>query len=77
MLGSGKTVAQLGSTELGRLVEGTEGKWNGATVQIPTLMYHTSNETTTSQAIENYFLFLRSILVEDKIQSLAVEGAEA
>ncbi len=76
MLAAGKTVEQLGSTELGRLVQNTEGKWNGATVQIPTLMYHTSNETTTTRAIENYFLFLRNILIEDPIASLRVEKGE-
>ncbi len=67
LLSQGKEIEDLGSTELGRLVEGSEGFWNGATIQIPTLMYHTSNETTTSQAIENYYNFLHNILVEDKI----------
>ena len=76
MLAAGKTVEQIGSTELGRLVQNTDGKWNGATVQIPTLMYHTSNETTTAQAIENYFLFLRNILIEDLIPSLSIEKGE-
>ena len=76
MLASGKTVEQLGSTELGRLIQNTDGKWNGATVQIPTLMYHTSNETTTTQAIENYFLFLSNILIDDPISSLSVKKVE-
>ena len=67
LLSQGKEIDDLGSTELGRLVEGSEGFWNGATIQIPTLMYHTSNETTTSQAIKNYYSFLHNILVEDKI----------
>ena len=64
LLAKGKTVAQLGSTELGRLVQGTKGQCSGATVQIPTLMYHTSNETTTQAAIENYYIMLRSILID-------------
>lgn len=67
LLAKGKAIADLGSTELGRLVEGSRGHWNGATVQIPTLMYHTSNETTTKKAINDYFDFLHNILIEDKI----------
>ena len=67
MIAAGKEIDDLGSTELGRLVEGTNGQWNGATIQIPTLMYHTSNETTTAKAIENYYAFLRNILIEDAV----------
>ncbi len=67
LLASGKDIDDLGSTELGRLVQSTEGKWSGATVQIPTLMYHTSNETTSVKAIENYYGFLHNILIEDRI----------
>lgn len=70
MLAAGKTVEQLGSTELGKLIKNTDGKWSGATVQIPTMMYHTSNETTSAQAIENYYLFLRNILMEDRLEIL-------
>ena len=66
LLAAGKEVDDLGSTELGRLVQGSRGRWSGATVQIPTLMYHTSNETTTITAIENYFRFLQTVLIEDK-----------
>lgn len=67
LLEEGKAIEELGSTELGRLIQGTQGRWSGATVQIPTLMYHTSNETTTAQAIENYYNFLHNILIEDPV----------
>lgn len=67
LLAKGKTIAQLGSTELGRLVQGTKGLCSGATVQIPTLMYHTSNETTSAKALENYYAFLSSILIDDPL----------
>lgn len=77
MLAAGKTITQLGSTELGRLVKGSKGRWNGATVQIPTLMYHTSNETTTIQAIDNYFEFLRNILIENPLSLLEANRVEA
>ena len=65
LMRSGKEIEDLGSTELGRLIQETKGKWSGATVQIPTLMYHTSNETTTMQAIENYFTFLKDALIDN------------
>lgn len=67
LLSEGKTVEELGSTELGRLVQYTKGRWSGATVQIPTLQYHTSSETTTVKAIENYYAFLYSALIEDQL----------
>lgn len=63
----GKTTAQLGSTELGRLIQNYDNRWSGATIQIPTNMYHTSNETTTRTAIKNYVAFLRNILIDDPI----------
>lgn len=37
----------LGRTELGRLVQGSNGRWNGATVQLPTFNYHSNDESTT------------------------------
>ncbi len=67
LLARGKSVDQLGSTELGRLIQNTKKKWSGATVQIPTMMYHTSNETTSRRAIRNYFHFLKNILIEDPL----------
>jgi len=72
MLAEGKTIDQLGSTELGRIIQGTEGRWSGATVQIPTLSYHTSNETTTENAIENYFKFLEDILIKNPMEMFRI-----
>jgi putative aminopeptidase FrvX len=76
LLAQGKDIGDLGSTELGRLIEGTNGTWSGATVQIPTLMYHTSNETTSTKAIENYYLFLRNILIEDALSALQIKDID-
>lgn len=64
----GKGIDDLGSTELGRLIQNEtdhngEGRWNGATIQIPTMMYHTSYETTSVQALENVYTFLENILI--------------
>lgn len=75
---AGKNTRQFGSTELGRLIQGTKRKWLGATVQIPTLMYHTSNETTSLEAIRNYYALLANILMEDPLDlSFGVDSAPA
>ena len=66
-LEQGLSVEQLGSTELGRLVLGTNGKWNGATIQIPTTEYHTSFETTSRGCIDNFYRLLSNILIEEPI----------
>jgi putative aminopeptidase FrvX len=73
LLAKGKSVSQLGSTELGRLIQNTRKKWSGATVQVPTMMYHTSNETTSRLAIRNYYRFLKNILIDDPLP-LASKG---
>ncbi len=43
----------LGRTELGRLSAATEGRLNGATLQLPTTDYHSNHETTSIGAISN------------------------
>ena len=67
LIANGKNTRQLGSTELGRLIQGTKRTWSGATIQIPTLMYHTSNETTSLHAIQNFYGFLANILMDDPL----------
>lgn len=67
LLSQGKKISQLGSTELGRLVMETKGRWSGATIQIPTVAYHTSNETTSRLCIENYYKLLKDAFVTNKI----------
>ena len=64
LLAEGKEIHQIGSTELGRLIKHTHGKYSGATIQVPTFMYHTSYETTTEKAIDNYYYFLKHILID-------------
>lgn len=67
LLEQGLEVDDLGSTELGKLVLNTDNRWSGASIQIPTMEYHTSYETTSKGCIENYYLLLQSILITDKI----------
>ena len=47
-----------GNTELGRLVENTHGKVNGATVQLPTQHYHSTDETTHVRALSCFYRLL-------------------
>ena len=67
LVAQGKQIDELGSTERGRLVQGLDGRWNGATIQIPTMMYHTSYETTSRSALEHFMVFLGSILIDDVV----------
>ncbi len=58
----------LGSTELGRIVEKSNGRWSGTSIQIPTTEYHTSYETTNRDSIENFYFILQNILVNEPIR---------
>ena len=68
-LGQGLKISDLGSTELGRLIQNSNGKFSGATVQIPTMEYHTSYETTSKGCIENFYTLLQSVLITDSVTS--------
>jgi len=43
----------LGVTELGRIINGTKGQIQGTTLQLPTIGYHTSKETTNIKSINS------------------------
>ncbi len=49
---AGTGVPALGRTELGRLVAETGGRWSGATLQVPTLGYHSNRETAQLRALD-------------------------
>lgn len=68
-LSMGLEIKDLGSTELGRIVQNSEGRWSGTTVQIPTTEYHTSYETTSRGCIESFYALLHNILVADNINA--------
>ncbi|MEM9468845.1 MAG: hypothetical protein AAF988_01650 [Pseudomonadota bacterium] len=64
----GLDITDLGSTELGRLALETEGRLNGATIQIPTTEYHTSYETTSRVCIESYYALLHDLLIKNPLK---------
>lgn len=64
LMAQGKTETQLGRTELGRLIDETKRRWDGATVQIPTFNYHTNRESTTKSAISNALTLLNEYCIK-------------
>ncbi len=54
----------LGTTELGRLIHATKGELQGATLQIPTIGYHTVNETTSLKAVNSLITVLKRLYVD-------------
>jgi putative aminopeptidase FrvX len=57
---SGKK-GSLGVTELGRIIHATKGSIQGTTLQLPTIGYHTVEETTTRKSINSMILILQQL----------------
>jgi putative aminopeptidase FrvX len=55
----------IGSTELGRLIKGSGEAISGTTLQIPTINYHTTSETTTVDALKSVIAVLCSLYTLD------------
>jgi putative aminopeptidase FrvX len=53
----------LGVTELGRIIKATKGEIQGATLQLPTIGYHTCEETTTKKSIETAVSILKTLYI--------------
>jgi putative aminopeptidase FrvX len=51
----------LGVTELGRIINGTKGQIQGTTLQLPTIGYHTSKETTNVKSVEAIVTILTNL----------------
>jgi len=58
------TKRSLGTTELGRLIKATKGQIQGTTLQLPTIGYHTVNETTSINAVESMITVLKRLYIE-------------
>lgn len=54
----------LGVTELGRIIKATKGEIQGATLQLPTIGYHTCEETTTIRSIESMINILKTLYIK-------------
>jgi putative aminopeptidase FrvX len=53
--------SSLGVTELGRIINATKGSIQGTTLQIPTMGYHTVEETTHKKSIESMIMILKHL----------------
>jgi len=51
----------LGVTELGRIIHATKGNIQGTTLQLPTIGYHTVEETTTIKSINSMIFILQEL----------------
>ncbi len=60
---SNNVKGSLGVTELGRIIKATKGKIQGTTLQLPTIGYHTVEETTTIKSIESTIKILSEIYI--------------
>jgi putative aminopeptidase FrvX len=58
----GESPRSLGRTELGRLIEATDGTITGTTVQLPTSGYHTPRETVTRRSMAATIALLERVL---------------
>lgn len=54
----------LGVTELGRIINATKGHIQGTTLQIPTIGYHTSKETTYTKSVEKTLDILKELYID-------------
>ena len=63
-LKAGEKAQSLGRTELGRMIEGTGKQITGATIQVPTVGYHTSEETASLRSVRMAINLLKSVLKE-------------
>ena len=55
------TKGSLGTTELGRIIHATKGEIQGTTLQLPTIGYHTVNETTSIKSVESMIKILSKL----------------
>ncbi len=54
----------VGTTELGRIIDATKGEIQGTTLQIPTIGYHTAEETAHKKSIESMVMILSRLYIK-------------
>ena len=60
-LPEGTKKKSVGKTELGKIIQSTDRKFNGTTLQLPTTGYHTNHETTSKSSIKNFCSVLQKL----------------
>ncbi len=61
--GLGLKKYSVGTTELGRIIDATKGEIQGTTMQIPTIGYHTIEETTHMKSIDSMVTILSELYI--------------
>ncbi|UFH58289.1 zinc-binding metallopeptidase family protein [Sulfurovum mangrovi] len=62
----------LGVTELGRLINASKGQIQGATLQFPTIGYHTVEESTTPKTIDSMVQVLTELYINEERRAAGV-----
>ena len=62
----------LGVTELGRLINASKGQIQGATLQFPTIGYHTVEESTTPTTIDSMVQVLTELYINEERRAAGV-----
>ncbi|MGJ8693689.1 MAG: peptidase M42 [Thalassotalea sp.] len=61
LISRGQSPHSLGSTELGRIIAASNGLVDGTTIQIPTIGYHTMQESAAIASVEAFLALLTSL----------------
>lgn len=61
LISRGEAPHSLGSTELGRIIAASNGLVDGTTIQIPTIGYHTMQESAAIASVEAFLTLLTSL----------------
>ena len=64
-IAQGSTPYSLGSTEMGRIVNASEGTIQGTTFQLPTTGYHTTSETVSMPAVMDAIKVLEALYLDE------------
>lgn len=61
LIAKGESPHSLGSTELGRIINASNGLVDGSTLQIPTTGYHTMNETASQTSVAAFLKVITTL----------------
>lgn len=66
LLSLGEKPRSVGSTEMGRIIVGSNGLVDGTTIQIPTTGYHTLEESASRESVEAFIRLLVALSKENE-----------
>lgn len=66
LLSLGEKPRSVGSTEMGRIIMGSNGLVDGTTIQIPTTGYHTMEESASRESVDAFIRILATISKESE-----------